>query len=337
MDRGGIPAEVDLASLEAQVHALARNWEDRVVDALVDVVGESEANRLASRWTPAFPEYYKSSTLIELVVGDIMSLDHLEASGKDLVVGVNNESRGVESGGVDEPASPEPLARITVYRTTGKLVLSAIMPLIEHLGLTVVEEVPTRLKGEEGTFIHDVGVLMPDGSQLDVEEVGDRVTAAIEAVLTGEAESDSLHRLLVTTGLDHHQLAILRAYRNYWRLVTPSFSVGYVDDTFALHPGVAEALVKLFNARFGERHDEDDAREIAKTFVDGSTTCRLSTRTASCGDSSVWCSPPNVRTSALRVGSRYHSSSLRTWFQRCRAPNRCTRSTSRHLMSKASI
>ncbi|KAA3636999.1 MAG: NAD-glutamate dehydrogenase, partial [Armatimonadetes bacterium] len=154
--------------------------------------------------------------------------------------------------------------RITVYRSTGKLVLSAIMPLIEHLGLTVVEEVPTRLKGEEGTFIHDVGVLTPDGSQLDLEAVGGRVTTAIEAVLAGEAVSDSLHRLLVTTELDHAQLAILRAYRNYWRLVTPAFSVGYVDDTFALHPGVAEALVKLFDARFGEAHDEDTAQEIAK-------------------------------------------------------------------------
>lgn len=256
---GGLPVEVDLARLEAQVHALARNWEDRVVDALVEAVGESEANRLASRWTPSFPEYYKTSTSIELVVGDIRSLDHLESSGKDLVVGINNES-----GGAKEPASSEPLTRITVYRSNGKLVLSAIMPLIEHLGLTVVEEVPTRLKGEEGTFIHDVGVMTPDGSQLDVEAVGDRISTAIEAVLAGETESDSLHRLLVTTELNYHQLAILRAYRNYWRLVTPAFSVGYVDDTFALHPRVAEELVKLFDARFGEHHDEDNAREIAK-------------------------------------------------------------------------
>ncbi|KAA3640542.1 MAG: hypothetical protein DWP92_02875, partial [Armatimonadetes bacterium] len=43
---GGPPVEVDLAELEAKVHALARNWEDRVIDALIDVVGESEANRL---------------------------------------------------------------------------------------------------------------------------------------------------------------------------------------------------------------------------------------------------------------------------------------------------
>ncbi len=258
---GGVPAEVDLANLEVQVHALARNWEDRVVDALVDVVGESEANRLASRWAPAFPEYYKSSTSIEIVVGDIMALDRLESSGKDLVVGINNESARAKA-----PTSSEPLTRITVYRATGKLVLSAIMPLIEHLGLTVVEEVPTRLKGEEGTFIHDVGVLTPDGSQLDVGTVGDRVTTAIEAVLAGEVESDSLHRLLITTELDHHQLTILRAYRNYWRLVTPAFSVGYVDDTFALHPGVAEALVGLFDARFGEHHDEDNEREIARSI-----------------------------------------------------------------------
>lgn len=256
---GGLPVEVDLAGLEAQVHALARNWDDRVLDALIAEVGESEANRLVSRWTPAFPDYYKTATLIELAVGDIKSLDLLESSGKELVVGVNNEPLGAK-----ETAATEPLTRITVYRTTGKLVLSAIIPLIEHLGLTVVEEVPTRLVGEEGTFIHDVGVLTPDGSQLDVDAHGKRISEAIEAVLGGRAESDSLHRLLVTTELNHHQLSILRAYRNYWHLVTQGYSVGYVDDAFARHPEIAGDLVRLFEARFGEHHDEDTAKEIAK-------------------------------------------------------------------------
>ncbi len=258
---GGPAVDVDLVSLEAQVLALARNWEDRVVEALVEAVGESEANRLAARWTPSFPDYYKASTSLVLVVGDITSLERLENSEADTVVGIQNE---VGSG--KAPSAAEHLTRITVYRASGKLNLSTVMPLMEHLGLIVVEEVPTRLNGEDGTFIHDFGVLAGDGTQIDVDALGDRIATAIEAVLAGGAESDSLHRLLVTTGLGYQDLAILRAYRNYWRLVTPAFSVGYVDDAFAAHPDIAEAIVHLFQARFGENHDEEEEKSIAKSI-----------------------------------------------------------------------
>jgi len=258
---GGMPVEVDLVALEEKVLALARNWDDRAVDALASEVGESEAHRLAGRWASGFPDYYKSSTSLNLAVGDMLALDALEKSSKDLIVGMRNETTEGKA-----PTSSEALTRITVYSASGKLHLSAIMPLMEHLGLMVVEEVPTRLKGEDGTFIHDFGVLSADREQLDVEMVGGRISTAIEAVLAGEAESDSLHRLLLKTDLGYEQLAILRAYRNYWRLVTPAFSVGYVDDAFAAQPKIAEELVYLFDARFGEAHDEEHEKALVKSI-----------------------------------------------------------------------
>ena len=258
---GGTPVEVDVAGLEAKVLAMARTWDDRVIEALNVRVGESEAKRLTHKWASKFPDYYRSSTAIELTVGDILQLERLDSTGVEIVVGLQNETTSAKA-----PLSADRLTRVTVYRKAGKLHLSAVMPLMEHLGLTVVEEVPTRLKGPGGIFIHDFGVLAPDGSQIDVTTLADRITVAMEAVLRGNAESDSLHRLLVTTDLGYKDLAILRAYRNYWRLVTPAFSVSYVDDAFAAHPEIAENLVHLFYARFGADHDEDNEREIAKSI-----------------------------------------------------------------------
>lgn len=261
---GASPIEVDVPGLEAQVLALARTWDDRVVEELTKFAGEHEAKRLAHKWAPRFPEYYKSSTALALTVGDILLLERLSISDNDITVGLQNESTGAKA-----PASAEPLTRITVYRKSGKLNLSSMMPLMEHLGLTVVEEVPTRLKSADGTFIHDFGVLTAQGTQVDVDVLGDRIASAVEAVLRGEAESDTLHRLLVTTDLSYEDLAILRAYRNYWRLVTPAFSVGYVDDAFARHPEIAALLVRLFQARFGAEYDEEVEKEIAKDIRRG--------------------------------------------------------------------
>ena len=237
---------VPLREIEAEVLALAKPWANRVHTVLVERVGEDEADRLIAASVDRFPDYYRSSMALPLVAGDIIALDELIASGKRVMVGLQNE-----------PGPGEQLSRIAVYRLDGKLDLSAMLPLIEHLGVRVVEEVPTRLEGGDGeTFIHDFGVVGPNGGMLDLDECGLRVCSALSEALAGTAETDSLNRLLITAGLDHHQIEILRAYRTYWRLVTASFSIRYIDDAFARNPEVAHNLVKLFEARFGRDGDE---------------------------------------------------------------------------------
>jgi glutamate dehydrogenase len=258
----GARVEVDLPNLERRVVALSRNWHDRIVEELLTRVDEGEARRLADTWTDKFPEYYKNATGVEIAAGDIISVDRLTGSGTDVIVRLQNE-RAI----ANPPGVIDPLTRITVYRSSGKLNLSEMMPHIENLGIDVVEEVPTRLKDETGTFIHDFGVLTTDGEELDIELIGGRIGDAIEAALSGEIESDSLHRLLVLSSLDHNEVMILRAYRSYWRLVTPSFSIGYVDNALATHPRIAEDLVRLFGARFDSSDDRSREESIVERIV----------------------------------------------------------------------
>ena len=259
----GAPLDVDVLELEREVVALARNWDDRVFDELSGVTDDIVARKLSDRWTPLFPDYYKSSTTIRLVAGDVLALEALMESEEELFVGLQNET-----GRGKAPIGHDRLTRITVYHKSGKLNLSMMMPLLEHLGLIVVEEVPTRLKNEQGTFIHDFGVLSANGEQLDLDEVGDRIAAGITAVLAGTAESDSLQRLLVSSGLTHDELTILRAYRSYWHLVTPAFSKGYIDNAFAAHPRIGEAIVRLFEARFGIDRDAPDAGLVVEEILE---------------------------------------------------------------------
>jgi glutamate dehydrogenase len=259
----GAPVDLDVLELEREVVALARSWDDRVFNELTGVTDEVVARRLSDTWSPLFPDYYKASTSIRLVAGDILALEDLMISDADLLVGIQNET-----GRGKAPMAHERLTRITIYRKTGKLNLSMMMPLLEHLGLIVVEEVPTRLHNDEGTYIHDFGVLSASGGQLDVDEIGDRIAAGIKAVLAGDSESDTLQRLLVLSSLTHQQLTILRAYRSYWHLVTPAFSKGYINDAFAAHPHIGEAIVRLFEARFEIDPDARDPEIIADEILE---------------------------------------------------------------------
>ncbi len=255
----------DLDALEREVMALTRTWADKIREALRSHVGDAEAERLVTIWAHRFPSYYRTSTELAVALGDIRALDELAASDNQLLVATQNEEE-----------SDERLTRIAVYHKAEKLELSEMMPLLEDIGLRVIEAVPTRVGGDEEILIHDFGVRGPDGEPLDLDACRDRVCAAVAAGLRGEAESDSLNRLLTTTSLSHEDIAILRAYRTYWRLLSSSFSIRYVEEALASNPTIAENLMALFEARFSPnantaveaavratiRHDLDDVRSL---------------------------------------------------------------------------
>ena len=186
--KGEIP-EVAFDELERDVAEISRTWDDRLFARLEELYGDV-GRGLFERWAPRFPEYYKSSTGVDLAAEDIVRFEKLEEGDEAFVVGLANQT--------DEG---ETLTRVRLYKVGGKIQLSDFVPILEALGLRVVEEWPTHLVGgDDERFLHDFGVLGADGRPLDVVASGARIAACISAVWRGECESDSLNRLVVTAG-----------------------------------------------------------------------------------------------------------------------------------------
>ncbi len=247
---GQIP-DVSFAELEQEVVALTRTWEDRLLERLVTLHGEERGRTLWLRWEGRLPEYYKSSTDIVRAGLDIERLEQLGPE-RDLVVALQNE-RG----------AGEQLTRVLLYKTGGRADLSSLMPVLEALGLVVVEEVPVRVtgEGESDIFIHDFGVLEPGGGPLDVSAVGERVADTITAVWRGETESDRLDRLVVIAGLTWREVSWLRAMRTYLLRVSAGFTLDYQNDAFAANPELALNLVRYFELRHDPSLDHNEEAE----------------------------------------------------------------------------
>jgi glutamate dehydrogenase len=253
---GGIP-DVSPVDIQREVVAAARSWDDALSDALAGAVGEMRGHELARRYAALFPDYYKSASTIEAARFDVQQFERI---GDDCpyVVALQNET------GPSEPL----LTRVKLYKTGGKAPLTELLPLLEQLGLTVVEEVPTRLQGDtaETRYLHDFGVLGPDGRQLDLAVYADLVSATVGAVWDGRAGSDWLNRLVVAGRLSWQQITILRAYREYRQVLGATFTSRYQNDCFVRNSGIARKLVQLFEIRFDpnrERAEEADDPEAA--------------------------------------------------------------------------
>ena len=136
MGDGGIP-DVSPVDIQREVVAAARargmtrsptRWPKRSASCA--------APSSPRRYAALFPEYYKSASTIYAAGFDVAAVRAL-GDGRPYVVALQNEA-----------GPSEPLTRVKLYKTGGKAPLTELLPLLEQLGLTVVEEVPTRLQGD---------------------------------------------------------------------------------------------------------------------------------------------------------------------------------------------
>jgi glutamate dehydrogenase len=248
----GLP-DLDFRELEREVVSLTRTWDDELRDLLVGRHGEAQGRALVAQWAPRFPRYYKASRSPQLAMHDIGCFVRLETLGEPFVVGLQNET--------DQTGER---TRVGLYKAHGKVELAEAMPMLEDLGLRVIEEVPTRLKGGDGeTWVQDFGVLGPGDQPVDLETHGARVADCISAVWRGDTESDSLNRLVLAADLDWRQIEILRAYRKYRQRIGSRFTESYQNDVLVRSAALTEKLVHLFELRFDPETERDEAAEAA--------------------------------------------------------------------------
>jgi glutamate dehydrogenase len=136
--RGDLPY-VPFRELEREVVALTRTWEDAVRETLVARHGEQRGRKLAARWLPRLPEAYKAAANAETAVHDVGCLERLAVGGESFVVSLHADPGGART-------------RVVFATTGGKVELARIMPVLQDLGLRVIDEIPTRV-GEGETWV----------------------------------------------------------------------------------------------------------------------------------------------------------------------------------------
>src|SRR5690606_25033848 len=105
---------------------LARSWDDRLREALVERVGEERGPVLAARWAGRLPGQYKAGVDPTVAVRDVEALERLTTGGEQLVVTLKHEANEGER---------TDLSRVAFVVRGAKVGLSGAMPILVHLGL----------------------------------------------------------------------------------------------------------------------------------------------------------------------------------------------------------
>ena len=154
--------------------------------------------------------------------------------------------------------------RIALYKTGGKVELGEAMPTLEDLGLRVDRGGPDaaarRRRRDLGAGLRRARPRRPPARPRRRSATAS--PTAIAAVRRGDAESDTLNRLVLVAGLNWRQVNILRAYRMYRQRIGSRFTQGYQNDVLAANPELTAKLMRYFELRFDPTQPRDEEAEV---------------------------------------------------------------------------
>jgi glutamate dehydrogenase len=262
-DAAAGPGAVDVEALQDELAEAIRTWDDR----LLSLPGSQDVAELLR----GVPEAYKAGVDPAQALVDLRYVAGLSGPG-DFGLRLYAPSGGQEQ-------------RFTLYLAGAPATLTAVLPLLQQLGVDVLDERPSEIVRPDGLrcWTYDFGLRMDVATQTAVaerpqNEIAAQFCAAFAAAWRGEAETDGFSALVLRTGLSWREVAVLRAYARYARQLGNPYGVKYMADTLLAHPAVARALLDLFRARFDPALDagrrsavQDEALGSVQKLIDAVT------------------------------------------------------------------
>jgi glutamate dehydrogenase len=229
----------DIRVIESEIAQAIRRWDDDLRLALVEKFGEEGTAGAMRTYATAFPIAYRETLGARAAVRDIATMQELGATRPRAF----SLYRPVEA--------DQQTLRLRLYKLGGGMPLSTSLPILENMGLTVLDEQSWAIarEGAEPVTIHDFGMTCAT-AVADLEAVKGLFEAALERIVAGVDENDGFNRLVLRAGISADEVVGIRAAAKYMKQAGFTFSPAYIQHTLAAHPGIAADLVALFHARF---------------------------------------------------------------------------------------
>ncbi|PQA86518.1 NAD-glutamate dehydrogenase [Hyphococcus luteus] len=248
----GAPQGPGVQELTRQMREICRTWTDGLLEAMREAHDGATPAALYAKYEKAFDAGYRERTPAEETLSDIAALEQLDAD--PMVVRAYRK-----------PGDGEKSVRIKIYKRGEPMSLSKLIPTIENLGLSVLQEASYQVSpfggGKESFWIHDFNTEQTSGQPITLPDVKEAFEETILAVVEGRTEDDGFNELVLTAGVNWREAWLLRAAAKHHLQSGFAYSQAYIQEALANHPAIARKLVAAFHARFNpEGPSNADAR-----------------------------------------------------------------------------
>ncbi len=254
----GRPAAVGDEEIERRLCLAARDWKDELGACLVREHGEEGGLVRLRHYGEAWPTAYRERFEPAEAVADIERAERCRLGDGPVL----HLYRG------DEAGSEE--LRLKLFRRDRPAPLSDVLPVLENMGLRVIEEIPYRLVPDGNgsrIWLHDFGLHLPGASRVSLEAARDAFEETLLGISAGTIENDGANALVLAAGLTPRRIMVLRAYCRFLLQAGIGMSQVYIEQTLARHGAIARRLVELFEARMDPAAADEGAARRAERLL----------------------------------------------------------------------
>jgi glutamate dehydrogenase len=244
-DEGHQPIDVSEANRDRIQHLLTaatRTWADRLLASVGS--GDIEA-AIAEHYAEALPEEYKQVVKPFEAIVDIGIIEGLQTDSVQLQMEPGDEKTSAGE------------AYLTWYLAGGSASLSKLLPMLQCMGVEVLEERPFTVTRRDGLTVWFYQFTIRPEASVPQSATGEewdatatRFTDAVAAIWEGRVEVDRFNELVLRAGMTWQQVMVLRAYAKYLRQAGFPYSQSHIESVLRENTSTARALVALFEAMF---------------------------------------------------------------------------------------
>lgn len=253
------PQDIDTSTdnknrIQGLLTEAARTWGDRLIGAVktgsIDQVS-------AEHYATAFTDFYKEAVDPPDAIDDISIIEELERhSIKPVLIDLSEDGA----------------AQLTLYLGGRSASLSDLLPILQSMGVVVLEERPFTVERPDGlqVWIYQFKIVphrsipMPAPGP-DRDTIAERFADAVTAIWHGRVEVDRFNELVLRAGLTWQQVAVLRSYAKYLRQAGFLYSQAHIESVLNDNAGTARSLIELFEALFSPADESDDGAARRRT------------------------------------------------------------------------
>jgi len=250
--------EIDVNTIERSFVEAVYEWKDGLKEALLSHFGEEDGNRLFNNYSGGISVAYREDFKPRIAVLD---LDHID--------GMSNNDIAIM---LYQPLTTQGnTLRFKLYCSDRPAALSDVLPMLEHMGVRVLDEKPYEISNSSGRrfWIHDFGLLYAGRESIEIHALKEAFQETFENIWFARVDNDRFNQLVLKANLDWRRISVLRAFYFYLRQIGMTFSQAYVEQTLGNNPDIAGQLMQLFEARFDPAAEERqrDGQRLAEAIA----------------------------------------------------------------------
>src|SRR3990167_1641525 len=166
--------EYNLDDLLLRLSLVAKSWQDGFKEAALDYFGEERGNQIVSKYGNAFSAGYREAFS---PMHSVIDIEHIEALKLSDTLGMS----------LYRPSGSTPQEiKFKLFRYDQTVPLSDALPILENMGLRVIEERPYQLTFKEGrqVWINDFDmVFAKESSDITIESIETKINKQIKDVI----------------------------------------------------------------------------------------------------------------------------------------------------------